>query len=198
VKLTVKNWTEFQHYKDRCPPWIKLHRKILDDRSFQRLPDASRALAPCIWLLASESTDGIFDGSVEEVAFRVRQSEQWVEKAIKPLITNGFLIVVQDVSASLADCHQDACLETETETEARKKPALPDWLPVDSWKGWIQSRKTKPTARALSLAIAKLDGFRAKGIDPASVLDASTLGGWTGLYEPKDAPKPVLMGGLSL
>jgi hypothetical protein len=28
--LRVKNWSEFQHYKDRNPPWIKLHRTLLD------------------------------------------------------------------------------------------------------------------------------------------------------------------------
>ena len=27
--LTIKNWHKFQHYKDRNPPWIKLHYEIL-------------------------------------------------------------------------------------------------------------------------------------------------------------------------
>jgi len=27
--LRVKNWGKFQHYKDRNPPWIKLHRGLL-------------------------------------------------------------------------------------------------------------------------------------------------------------------------
>jgi hypothetical protein len=37
--LTIKNWSEFQHYKDRNPPWIKLHRALLDDYAFAALPD---------------------------------------------------------------------------------------------------------------------------------------------------------------
>ena len=121
MKLRVKNWHNFQHYKDRAPPWIKLHKTLLDDSKFQRLPDASRALAPCLWLLASEEKSGIFDGSVPEVAFRVHQSEKWVEAAIKPLISGGFFIVVQDASNALADCQQVATnsyTETEAETEA--------------------------------------------------------------------------------
>ncbi len=61
--LQPKNWAVFQHYKDRCPPWIKLHRDLLNDRSYMRLPIASKALAPMLWLLASESKDGVFDGS---------------------------------------------------------------------------------------------------------------------------------------
>ena len=31
ARLHIKNWGEFQHYKKRNPPWIKLHKKLLDD-----------------------------------------------------------------------------------------------------------------------------------------------------------------------
>jgi hypothetical protein len=57
--LRVKNWTEFQHYKDRNPPWIKLHRTLLDDYEFSRLQDASKAHLMLIWLFASQK-DGLF------------------------------------------------------------------------------------------------------------------------------------------
>jgi hypothetical protein len=56
--LRVKNWTEFQHYKDRNPPWIKLHRTLLDDYEFSRLQDASKAHLMLIWLFASQK-DGL-------------------------------------------------------------------------------------------------------------------------------------------
>ena len=52
--LSVKNWSEFQHYKDRTPPWIKLHRDILNDYSFECLQDASKAHLMLIWVLASQ------------------------------------------------------------------------------------------------------------------------------------------------
>ena len=29
--MRIKNWAQFQHFKDRSPPWIKLHREFLDD-----------------------------------------------------------------------------------------------------------------------------------------------------------------------
>jgi hypothetical protein len=32
--LQVKNWRSFQHYGKRNPPWIKLHRALLDDYAF--------------------------------------------------------------------------------------------------------------------------------------------------------------------
>ncbi len=94
--LTPKNWVNFQHYKDRCPPWIKLHKRILDDREFQRLPVASRALAPMLWLLASESLSGEFDGDVSELAYRFRQTEKEISAGLDPLIDQGFFLAVAD------------------------------------------------------------------------------------------------------
>ena len=72
MKLIPKNWNTFQHYRDRCPPWIKLHREILNDKEFMCLPLASKAIAPLLWLLASESKDGQFDASTDELSFRLR------------------------------------------------------------------------------------------------------------------------------
>jgi hypothetical protein len=112
--LIPKNWHDFQHYNKRNPPWVKLHKKLLDDSTFQSLPDASRALAPMLWLLASEQKDGTFNGASAELAFRLRKSEKWVSDAIKPLINSGLFIVA---SNALADCKQHATPETETEAE---------------------------------------------------------------------------------
>ena len=41
-----------------------------------RLPIASKAIAPMLWLLASESKDGVFDGSLDELVFRLHISEK--------------------------------------------------------------------------------------------------------------------------
>ena len=112
TRLIIKNWPTFQHYKDRSPPWIKLHKGLLDDFNYQRLPIASRALAPMLWLLASESMDGSIDSEPEKLAFRLRTSEQDITDGLNPLIEAGFLTAA---SNSLAGCLQDAMPETETE-----------------------------------------------------------------------------------
>lgn len=68
-------------------------------------------------------------------------------------------------------------------------PVIPDWIPAEPWNGFITMRDRKrasPTPRAITLLIAKLDGLRAKGHDPGSILDISTERSWTGLFEPKD------------
>ncbi len=114
--LQPKNWAVFQHYKDRCPPWIKLHRDLLNDRVFMCLPLASKALAPLLWLLASESKDGVFDGSVDELVFRLHITPKDYQDGVKPLIDKGFFVVASGV---LAECYQDAIPETETERETK-------------------------------------------------------------------------------
>ena len=116
--LQPKNWAVFQHYKDRCPPWIKLHRDLLNDRAFMRLPIASKAIAPMLWLLASESKDGVFDGSLDEVVFRLHITKKEYQDGIKPLIDNDFFILVSGV---LAERLQTAIPETERETETETK-----------------------------------------------------------------------------
>jgi hypothetical protein len=114
MHLQPKNWAVFQHYKNRCPPWIKLHRDLLNDREFIRLPFASKALAPMMWLLASEAKDGIFDASVEELMFRLRITEKEYAEGIKPLIDKGFFTIASGV---LATRYQHAAPEGETEGE---------------------------------------------------------------------------------
>ena len=114
MRLIPKNWAKFQHYKDRCPPWIKLHRDLLNNREYICLPIASKALAPLMWLLASESKDGCFDGSLDELVFRLHISPKEYTEGIKPLIDKGFFL---DASGVLANSYQIAIPETERETE---------------------------------------------------------------------------------
>jgi hypothetical protein len=147
--LQPKNWAVFQHYKDRCPPWIKLHRDLLNNRVFMRLPIASKALAPMLWLLASESKDGIFDGSLDELVFRLHISEKEYKDGLKPLIDNEFFAVVSGV---LAERLQNAIPETEREgekereTETKKKSTVvscPDFVEQQVWDDFLSIRKAK-------------------------------------------------------
>jgi hypothetical protein len=147
--LQPKNWAVFQHYKDRCPPWIKLHRDLLNDRVFMCLPLASKALAPLLWLLASESKDGTFDGSLDELVFRLHITPKDYQDGVKPLIDKGFFVVASGV---LAECYQDAIpetegeRETETKKEAKKnatKVACPPDVGIQEWEDWLSLRKAK-------------------------------------------------------
>lgn len=121
--LTVRNWRSFQHYQSRRPPWVKLHRTLLDDYEFIRLPLASQALAPRLWLLASESNDGQITSDPAKLAFRLHCSEVEIAAAVKPLIEAGFLQGELDASAVLATRKQNLISETETEAERTTESA---------------------------------------------------------------------------
>ena len=134
--LQPKNWAVFQHYKDRCPPWIKLHRDLLNDRVFMCLPIASKALAPLLWLLASEAKDGKFDGSLDELVFRLHITSKEYEDGVKPLIDKGFFLIASGVLAesyqvAIPETEEETERERETETKERKKTQRGSRLPTD-------------------------------------------------------------------
>lgn len=119
--IRPRNWKSFQHYSTRKPAWIKLHRELLDNFEFQRLHDASRALAPMLWLLASESKDATIDADPEKLAFRLRRTPKEIVDALTPLISSGFFEVVQDASKPLAGNHDLGVSEEERETEEERE-----------------------------------------------------------------------------
>ncbi|MBR1122124.1 hypothetical protein JQ628_11415 [Bradyrhizobium lablabi] len=163
MSITPKNWGEFQHYKDRSPAWIKLHRGLLDNFDYHRLPVASRALAPMLWLLASEYEDGVITASMEEMAFRFRVSPAELRSAIKPLIDSGFFLD----SEALADCKRDASLEKEGEKRREERDARADDWPSDfREKFWAEY----PHRVGKSAAIQKLEAVRKRGVEWALVM----------------------------
>ena len=109
--LKIKNWERHQHYKDRCPPWIKLHVKILNDLKFCSLSRASKCLLMLLWILASEN-DGFVPSDLTELRFRLRD-DSISESEINQLIKGGFLNNCKQLQADDSKRYP----ETETETE---------------------------------------------------------------------------------
>ena len=98
-----------------------------------------------LWLLASESKDGVFDGSLDELVFRLHITPKEYQDGVKPLIDNDFFILVSGV---LAERKQDAIPETEgeTETETKKKAtsvATPIGVSDSVWQEFKTLRKAK-------------------------------------------------------
>ena len=111
--LYVKNWEKFQHYKDRNPPWIKLHRDLLRDYEFTCLQDASKLLLMLLWLLASQLDNKI----PHDLDWLKTQLGINKKPDLKELIKQGFIVVDSNV---LADCKRLDIVETETEAETEK------------------------------------------------------------------------------
>jgi hypothetical protein len=182
--LQPKNWAVFQHYKDRCPPWIKLHRDLLNDRVYMCLPLASKALAPLLWLLASETKDGQFDGSLDELVFRLHISPKEYEDGLKPLIDKGFFIVASGV---LAESKQVAIPETERETEIETKTERKTAIAVcpinvdeQIWSDFLALRKVKKAPMTVTaLAGIKREADKA-GWPLEKAITECVARGWTG------------------
>ena len=54
-RLRIRNWENFQHYKDRCPPWIKLHFEILSSEDWVKASDKTKLLMVVCMLVASRN-----------------------------------------------------------------------------------------------------------------------------------------------
>lgn len=184
--LRAKNWHEFQHYKDRAPIWIKLHKKLLDDRVFLRLPDASKALAPLLWLLASESKDGSITDYMDEISFRLHMTEKKVEEALNPLIQAGYFYVEQVDSTTLAEPEQVACLEKNREEKNREEEFASAFeafsLAAQKYNWPKPTELTEPRRKKLGARLKQhgMDGWgRALAKAQASKFICQEMSGWS-------------------
>jgi len=161
MRITPKSWGEFQHYRDRNPAWIKLHRSLLDNYEFQCLPVASRALAPMLWLIASEDSQGIIDADPKKLSFRLRMTHTQVTDGLNPLIEGGFFSVLQDASGVLAQTERIASLEEERENKKReeenKRARARDF---DAFWEKCPKKVGKPKAKAKFLALTDVQGSK--------------------------------------
>ena len=112
ARYLIKNWDHYQHYRDRNPPWIKLHYEILSSSDWVILDDTSRVLAVACMLVASRSK-GEIDASESGLAYLKRVAYLNTPPNLKPLISSGFLTMLADASALQANDTQ--------ETEAYKE-----------------------------------------------------------------------------
>lgn len=74
MKLKIRNLQRFQHYRNRYPPWIKLHREILDNPGYCRLGDSAWRLGLELLLVTSESENGHLETTPEELSWRLRRT----------------------------------------------------------------------------------------------------------------------------
>jgi hypothetical protein len=123
--MKIKNWSKFQHFKDRKPPWVKLYRDLLDDIEWHELDPKAAKVLVMLWLIASED-----EGSIppnKQLAFRLRMSEKETEVCISKL--SHWL--EQDDNNVISTRYQDDAPETETETETEKKTETEIICPPD-------------------------------------------------------------------
>ncbi len=122
--LTATSWSSYQSYKDRRPPWIRLHKTLLDNYEFQSMGPDARALLPMLWLLASENKDptsGIVEDPINKIAFRLRLDEGVLVGAIEEIVAAGFFLIDQSCNETVTEPLQNRNETVTPETEKRQR-----------------------------------------------------------------------------
>lgn len=141
--MKIKNWSKFQHFKDRRPLWIKLYRDLLDDRLWNDLDPLSSKVLVTLWLLASEDSE--MEGNlpdIKTIAWRMRMSEKqvsecvfklshWLEQDDIDLISNGYQ----------SDAPEKRREREEKET--KKEIEAPEGVSPEVWDSFVKQRKAK-------------------------------------------------------
>ncbi len=158
--LCIKEWDRYQHYKDRNPPWIKLHRELLTSNTWVSMDDASRVLAIAIMLLAAATGNRIPAdvGYLQRVAYLNRKPD-WSK-----LVSVGFIEIIgeSDAASTLqADARQ--------ETEQRQSRAETETF-VRFWKAYPRKQDKGHAERAFEKAI--------KDSDPEKIISACERYRW--------------------
>jgi len=138
--MRIKNWTKFQHFKDRRPPWVKLYRDILDDLEWHELDPLAAKVLVMLWLIASENDGCIPDNKT--LAFRLRLSEL----KTKEIIIKLSHWLEQDDINPISEGYQSDRPERETETEIKKEKEketkAPEGVSPEVWDSFVKQRKT--------------------------------------------------------
>ena len=116
--MKIKNWSKFQHFKDRRPPWVKLYRDLLDDPDWHELDAEAAKILVSLWLLASEDEDQ--EGKLPDakrIAFRLRIPVNKVNQALTKL---EHWLYHDDIN-EISERYQLDAPETETETYTERE-----------------------------------------------------------------------------
>lgn len=201
MNYKVKNWKQFQHFKDRTPPWIKLYRGLLDDPDFHALDGDTAKQLVMIWLVASE--DETHQGLLpceKKLAFRLRISE----KQLKQTLTKLSHWLIQDDINVISDGYQLDAPETERETETdvrerkksvdvKRETTIPDGFFIsDSVREWADKNGYHSLEEHLSNFI---DSCLAKGYkyrDWDAAFRNAIKGNWAKIQSPKSSQQDFM------
>jgi hypothetical protein len=111
----IRNWEKYQHYKDRFPPWIKLHRGILREHKYFILTEIERCHLVGLFLVAAETGNKIPN---DQQWLRVQLSTSKPVNLDRLVDTEWLEWMEQDASNVLADCKQP-----DSDTLASRVPA---------------------------------------------------------------------------
>lgn len=129
--LRVRNLERYQHYRDRNPPWIKVHSAILENYEFTQLPDAMKAHAILIVVLASRMENRI----PNDAAWIANKIGARSAVSVSGLVSAGFVELIDECGAQLT-------LVSTVKEEPRAIAARGeiDWRIDQAWQAHLKQR----------------------------------------------------------
>lgn len=118
--IRVVNWREFQHYTHRAPPWIKLHRTLLQKPGWRKLSGSAAKLLVDLWVIAAGSKEGEVSETVSELAYTTRRPVAGVYRDLGALATAGFVELSKQTLADASAAQANADPE-ESRGEQRER-----------------------------------------------------------------------------
>ena len=132
----IKNFSKYQHYSNRNPPWVRLYYSILDDPEFIALSEVDRSRYLALTLVASRCAN------------RVKNDAEYLKKMLridsKPDLTNlfnsGFLLASRKRSATSKrkqnqtteeSISEESSTEVQSSTDKTRKRSVASECPTD-------------------------------------------------------------------
>lgn len=141
--LRIKNFEKYQHYKQRNPPWIKLHLEILDDPDFLALPDASKWHYIGLLLIASRHGNDIkpnwkYIQNRLGLTSKVDLSRRFLKEHV---LASNAIHKALSINSEFGDS------ETETEAETEAEEITPIVVPIKKRGKRPISEEDKPSEK---------------------------------------------------
>lgn len=114
--IVPRNWSRFQHYKDRAPAWIKNYIDLLSRDEYVELTLTQRGMLHGIWMLYAEKNKPLSSTRSRHLLASNKGESRHFLSNLEVLEQAGF------IELSLAKPYQVASLETEKEKEPPKPP----------------------------------------------------------------------------
>jgi len=198
--IRITGWATYQHYKQRDPPWIKLHKNVLTSESWVLGTDISRLVQISLMLLAGRYDNTIpGDFALISKVASLDCSKKMFESAVMHLMQFDFIECTDEKGARIANIEdmaerkanrtRDEILKDAESKELSAEEIEPDdtvdeviglndlaWRRYDSYRKKI-GKAFK--AASISTAQRKLSTY---GNDQMAVVEQTIERSWIGLF----------------
>ncbi len=149
--LAVTKLGKYQHYKNRNPPWVKLHTTLLDvNHPMNQLPVATRYLFDRMLLLAANYDNSIPNDS-ELIAKLLRMEPRECREGIEQLLKGRWIVERRTKRRASKPASKPASemLATETESRDRERTTAVERPLLETQKAPSQSTASLPFTQEL-------------------------------------------------